>query len=72
MRVKPTKEEMKEYLDDGMSLRMIHKKTGYSVSTLSALCTEYELEKPKIGRPRGYKVSTETRAKISEANRRDG
>lgn len=49
---------------------MISDKTGYSVPYISDLCKGCDLNIPKIGRPKGYKMSEESRARIGESNRR--
>lgn len=72
MKRKPTCDEMVIYLGQGMSLRAISDKTGYSVPFLSDLCRDVcHLEVPSIGRPKGYRVSEETKIKISEANKKE-
>jgi hypothetical protein len=70
MKEKPTCEELKRYLNNGYSLRAISDTVGYSVPYLSEICRDCGLQVPKIGRPKGYRMSEESKAKISEANRR--
>jgi DNA-binding transcriptional MocR family regulator len=68
---KPTCEELKGYLAKGMSLRKISDITEYSVPYLSDMCKNTcSLTVPSIGRPKGYSMSEESRAKISESNRK--
>jgi hypothetical protein len=69
MKEKPTCKELEDYLSKGYSLRMISDEVGYSVPYISTLCKGCSLEIPKIGRPKGYRMSEESKAKISESNR---
>ncbi|MDI3501811.1 MAG: hypothetical protein PWP22_1582 [Thermoanaerobacter sp.] len=66
MRRYPTALELEAYLNQGYSLRKISQLTGVSVPTLSKLCDTYGIEKPRIGRPKGFKTDKETRDKISK------
>ena len=56
-------------LDDGMSLTKISKQCEYSVAWVSKWCDEYGIEKPKIGRPKGYKPDESTKEKMSQSIR---
>jgi hypothetical protein len=69
MKVKPTKEELRNYLNRGYSLRHISRETDFSVPYLSKLCKKYGLPIPSIGRPKGYKMSEESKEKISQARK---
>ena len=66
MRYKPTKEQFSEWLESGGSLRGLSKECGYSVKYLADLCETYELKKPKVGRPKGYRMSEKSRKKTSD------
>lgn len=67
---RPSSLELEAMLNSGMSLTEISRQVGYSVTYLSSLCKGYGLEIPPIGRPKGYKMSDESKAKISESNRK--
>ena len=69
-RYKPTKEQLIEWLDAGMSFMDMRNECGYSKSSISRFFDEYKIEKPKPGRKRGYKVSNETKEKLSETMRK--
>ncbi len=69
-RTKPTCLEMEAYINAGYSLRKVKEITGYSVTTLSKICEDCGIEKPPIGRPKGYKMEEKSKAKIGEANRK--
>lgn len=69
MKYKPTKEECEECIRNGMSLTQIGDKYHWSTKTISDLFKLYKLERPNVGRPRGYQVSEETRKKMSESIR---
>ncbi|NMC57881.1 MAG: hypothetical protein GYA51_00585 [Candidatus Methanofastidiosa archaeon] len=66
MRFKPTKENLIEWRDAGMSLNDMKEICGYSKASLSQFFDEYGLKKSKPGRKRGFKVSEETKRKLSE------
>jgi transposase len=68
---KPDKEMLEQWIDEGKSFRQIKGITGFSITTISKWLEEYEIEKPSVGRKRGYKCSTETKRKMSEAAMRD-
>lgn len=70
MREKPTCGELRDYLENGDSLRKISDKIGFSVPYVSDMCKECGLDIPNIGRPIGYKMSKESKDKISESNRK--
>ena len=70
MRYKPSKEVLEEWIRSGGSLRQISKDCGYSVRTISNLCEEYQIKKPPVGRPKGFKVSDITKKKTSETLRK--
>ena len=70
MKDKPNCRDLEEYLNKGYSLRRISDETGYSVPYISDMCKECQLEVPSIGRPKGYRMSEESKAKISESNRK--
>lgn len=64
MKRKPTKEECLECLKEGMSLTQIGKKYKWSTKTIAKLFETYRLEKPNIGRPKGFKVKEGTKEKM--------
>jgi hypothetical protein len=70
VRFKPTKEKLIEWRDAGLSFSEMNKLCGYSKASLSRFFDEYKIEKPKPGRKRGFKVSDETKEKLSETMRR--
>jgi len=70
MRYKPTKEQLEDWIRAGGSLRGISRDCGYSIRVISDLCEEYLIEKPSVGRPRGFKVSDETKKRTSETLKR--
>lgn len=61
-----TANELEMYIKQGYSLRKISKMVGCSVPTLSKICDLYGIEKPSMGRPKGYTVSEKTKQKISK------
>ena len=61
---------MEAYSNAGYSLRKVKERTGYSVTTLSKICEDCGIEKPPIGRPKGYRMEEKSKAKIGEANRK--
>jgi predicted transcriptional regulator len=65
-----TKDELVELIKEGYTLSKIAEMKGVSVSHISQLCKEYEIERPKPGRAPGYQHSVETRQKISETIRK--
>jgi len=65
---KPDKEQLEQWVNiDQKSFREIKKICGYSITTISNWLTEYEIEKPSVGRKKGYKASAETRRRMSRA-----
>jgi DNA-binding LacI/PurR family transcriptional regulator len=67
VRLKPDKGQLEDWIEAGMSLRKIANITGWSVSSVSRFCEEYQIEKPSVGRPKGFKVTEETRKRMSQA-----
>lgn len=65
-RFKPTEEQLIKWVSDGLSFRDMKKECGYSISSISGFFDEYGIEKPKPGRKKGFKVSSETREKLRE------
>lgn len=71
MKKKPSCLELNAWLNAGLSLSDIHKRTGYSVTYLSTLAKNIcGLEIPGPGRRKGFKMSEESKAKISESNKK--
>jgi hypothetical protein len=68
---KPDKEQLEQWVAEGKSFRDMRDICGYSITTISLLFDEHEIEKPSVGRKKGYKASAETRKKMSEAAYRD-
>ena len=66
MRYRPTKEELKQWRDDGLSYKQMKEKCGYSKSMLSKLFKEFQLEPASVGRKKGSKMSGEQKKKLSE------
>jgi hypothetical protein len=69
-RFKPSAEQLSDWIEGGLSLTQISKMCGYSVSSVSGFCEEYLIEKPPVGRPKGFKVTEKTRKRMSEAIKR--
>ena len=70
MRYKPSKGQLEDWISSGGSLRGIARDCGYSVKYISDLCEEYGLAKPRVGRPKGFKVSDKTKQRTSETLKR--
>lgn len=70
VRFKPSKQQLIEWRDAGMSFSDMKEICGYSKASLSRFFDEYKIEKPKPGRKRGFKVSEETKEKLSETMKR--
>jgi hypothetical protein len=66
MKFKPTKEKLIEWKDAGLSFAEMGQICDYSKSSINRFFHEYKLEPPKTGRKKGFKVSEETRRKMSE------
>lgn len=70
-KIKPTCLTLEAYLDAGYSLNKIKDLTGYSVPTIAKFCDDCGIKKPSIGRPKGFKMSEESKEKIRKAIRKE-
>ena len=62
-KTKPDCLTLESYIKSGYSLRKISDLTGYSVTTLARFCDNCGIEKPSIGRPKGFKLSEKSKEK---------